>query len=846
MKSVFVQFRQPFASAPRVVCAPVFPQAHHAHNDSFVVTVREALLHGFTLNIISIYGTWWSLDLHVTYIAWASIAENPPGVRLGSGSAASFVRSGATLYANYPGSAITLRIDETVDEDAIVLVTPRLSSSIDLQAVFATTLFSGTTGSIFVNLMRVDQRWPHEHVALDYIIATSALAQRLSSSCPFCNNLPVQQVLDPFVFPSSLFGFSSVAPADLPKLLDVEGAGASLGLSLTFPFDFKTRTISRRAFSWLQPPLLLVHVSCQQTSDVVAVSVKEVTTTSFTLVISRVDRASGWQNPLTLHWLAWSEFVDDVVLLQPSEAAPTALVDQLPKFFKFRIEDALQDVVVLVSPSLDADADSAASCTVQQMLVSTSTTQPTSMFPDIIMWTASRAGSFLTQGLGILPASSNASRLQLTIFHTDPAFKIGYFYLGVTGACARASVSLHLLPRIYVAVPRQTYAATVTVGGAPVMFRLPPATVTAVLEIKVKVTSIVNSTGYAVDLPAAAAAAASVVVSNGVALDFTHDMSNDNVTQALFAAAAASGLSSSSSDIETTAVRLVPFTPSATPLLLCSLSAAAVAGISRISDVLSFAFSFVALADDSALLSPFSPLVSSNDWVYVLPLQRPLAKACASFGHGLSLALLDSTATFSIRAKDRFGNHITNGGDSFTVLLKGPLDDSPAYHASSTFASTVNNVTRALPVVDGRDGLYHVEYTVTVVGRYSLEVMLTSSAAHWQLLPFNQTLAHIWGSPFTIIGGGQLNLVSSASSTDPVATSVLIAAGRHGSFRIPYNARYSVLTITIAASRAVDVVVSNNSVHPTVTNSSSFFLKSDHILACASSPTACTHVISHR
>ena len=54
MKSVFVQFRQPFASAPRVVCAPVFPQAHHAHNDSFVVTVREALLHGFTLNIISI------------------------------------------------------------------------------------------------------------------------------------------------------------------------------------------------------------------------------------------------------------------------------------------------------------------------------------------------------------------------------------------------------------------------------------------------------------------------------------------------------------------------------------------------------------------------------------------------------------------------------------------------------------------------------------------------------------------------------------------------------------------------------------------------------------------------
>ena len=34
-------------------------------------------------------------------------------------------------------------------------------------------------------------------VAVDYIIATSALAQRLSSSCPFCNNVPVQQVMYP-------------------------------------------------------------------------------------------------------------------------------------------------------------------------------------------------------------------------------------------------------------------------------------------------------------------------------------------------------------------------------------------------------------------------------------------------------------------------------------------------------------------------------------------------------------------------------------------------------------------------------------------------------------------------
>jgi len=114
------------------------------------------------------------------------------------------------------------------------------------------------------------------------------------------------------------------------------------------------------------------------------------------------------------------------------------------------------------------------------------------------------------------------------------------------------------------------------------------------------------------------------------------------------------------------------------------------------------------------------------------------------------------------------------------------------------------------------------------------------------MLPFSQTLQPIWGSPFSIVGGGQFNLVSSASATDPIATSTLINAGRHAAFRIPYNARFQVLTITVHASRAVDVVLSNNSVYPTVTNTSSFFLKSDHILACATSPTSCTHVIAHR
>ena len=106
----------------------------------------------------------------------------------------------------------------------------------------------------------------------------------------------------------------------------------------------------------------------------------------------------------------------------------------------------MQDVLLLVAPSRDAAADAAAACVVQQIQVSTSMTQPTSMFPDVITWSASRYGYFLSQGLGVLPLSTNASRLQLTIFHTDPAFKKGYFYLGITGSCACASVTLYPLP----------------------------------------------------------------------------------------------------------------------------------------------------------------------------------------------------------------------------------------------------------------------------------------------------------------------------------------------------------------------------------------------------------------
>ena len=102
-KSVFVQFRQPFATPPRVVCTPIFIQqgsGQHPYNVAFAVTVKESLPHGFTVNIMSVHGTWWAVDLHLNYAAWSAAAPNPPGVRLGTAAPANFTRPAPTTSAN--------------------------------------------------------------------------------------------------------------------------------------------------------------------------------------------------------------------------------------------------------------------------------------------------------------------------------------------------------------------------------------------------------------------------------------------------------------------------------------------------------------------------------------------------------------------------------------------------------------------------------------------------------------------------------------------------------------------------------------------------------------------------
>eukprot|EP00002_Diphylleia_rotans_P007559 TRINITY_DN1718_c0_g1_i12.p1 TRINITY_DN1718_c0_g1~~TRINITY_DN1718_c0_g1_i12.p1 ORF type:complete len:2907 (+),score=415.17 TRINITY_DN1718_c0_g1_i12:4370-13090(+) len=81
------------------------------------------------------------------------------------------------------------------------------------------------------------------------------------------------------------------------------------------------------------------------------------------------------------------------------------------------------------------------------------------------------------------------------------------------------------------------------------------------------------------------------------------------------------------------------------------------------------------------------------------------ARDCIAFGIGLNGTVAGSTASFTIRANDRFGNARGIGGDQFDVSLSGP-------------ASVPGTV------IDNHDGTYGVSFVCSKSGCYSLSVTL--------------------------------------------------------------------------------------------------------------------------
>eukprot|EP00698_Gefionella_okellyi_P016092 TRINITY_DN457_c0_g1_i1.p1 TRINITY_DN457_c0_g1~~TRINITY_DN457_c0_g1_i1.p1 ORF type:complete len:4209 (-),score=1181.95 TRINITY_DN457_c0_g1_i1:57-12683(-) len=84
------------------------------------------------------------------------------------------------------------------------------------------------------------------------------------------------------------------------------------------------------------------------------------------------------------------------------------------------------------------------------------------------------------------------------------------------------------------------------------------------------------------------------------------------------------------------------------------------------------------------------------------------AALCSLTGTGVRGASVSAEASFVLRAYDRFGNRRESGGDSVEAALSGAAD----VHAN---------------VQDCGDGLYTITYTVTVAGRYLLDVSVNGA-----------------------------------------------------------------------------------------------------------------------
>jgi len=83
-------------------------------------------------------------------------------------------------------------------------------------------------------------------------------------------------------------------------------------------------------------------------------------------------------------------------------------------------------------------------------------------------------------------------------------------------------------------------------------------------------------------------------------------------------------------------------------------------------------------------------------------------ETCIGRGQGMFSAQVGYPATFTVVARDRFGNERTLGRERVEVFIQG------------------NNLVQPIPVktLDRLDGTYHVEYNATVPGTYSMSISI--------------------------------------------------------------------------------------------------------------------------
>ena len=85
-------------------------------------------------------------------------------------------------------------------------------------------------------------------------------------------------------------------------------------------------------------------------------------------------------------------------------------------------------------------------------------------------------------------------------------------------------------------------------------------------------------------------------------------------------------------------------------------------------------------------------------------------------------------STFSIRARDKYGNPRTTGGDAFALVLRGPCGlwelDARLQQPLPACSSAATTPLPARDVIDRGDGTYLAVYTLTRGGRYWINVQV--------------------------------------------------------------------------------------------------------------------------
>jgi hypothetical protein len=208
-----------------------------------------------------------------------------------------------------------------------------------------------------------------------------------------------------------------------------------------------------------------------------------------------------------------------------------------------------------------------------------------------------------------------------------------------------------------------------------------------------------------------------------------------------------------------------------------------------------------------------------------LALIQTYPRVTVAHGPGISIGLTGVPTTFYIRAKDKYGNLRTTGGDGYSLSFQGPCginQDTGSQYASCTNSSTTHSASKGqmepaavggvrTHVFDLGDGAYLASYVLTAGGKYAMSVKLQG--------------LHIRGSPFQVTMSPDVTALSAHTGATFTGSHIrtrnavphfdAIGEGQYKYYLVDVADMSSDLLVQVATeSGQTDVLISNTRTHP--------------------------------